>query len=76
MKKTLNFNQILEPKTHFTCQYLDYTNQKRYSVQGTLETSRGKQTVLEIDFAEQTVKSSNKLFKITWKHFQKADYYE
>jgi len=53
---------------------MDQVVEGQYShvVQGTLETSRGKECEVEIDFEKQKIKLGNRLFKLEFAHFQKV----
>ena len=54
--------------------FMDQVVEGQYShvVQGTLETSRGKECEVEIDFEKQKIKLGNRLFKLEFAHFQKV----
>lgn len=75
MKKTFNV-QTKEPTAHFMCQHISQEAGLAFVVQGTLITTKGKQTDVEVDFFAKTVQPKNRLFKVEWLEFTEVPYVE
>ena len=65
---------VKKKKSHFLYQHIK--GNTAYKAQVSIETERGKNTDITVDFEAQTVVVSNKLFKVTHQSFQEDPYFE